>query len=76
MSNPDYIDPQGYCVGADGAIRRMTNADGDLPIIIHKTESCSDAEWKRVCDALTSHNSAAPRVLPQFHVEHNRVVIS
>jgi len=75
MSNSDYIDPQGYLVGEDGAIRRMTE-NGDLSIIVHKTESCSDAEWKRVCDALTSHNPGAPRSLPQFHVEQNRVIIS
>ena len=33
MANPEYIDPQGYLVGADGTIRSMTSEDGgSLPL--------------------------------------------
>jgi len=75
----DYIDPKGYWVCPEGGIRRMGDEDGEQEVIVKKTEACSEAEWKRVCEALISGKpteTTGPRTLPQFHVDHNRVIIS
>jgi hypothetical protein len=75
MTDKDYIDPHGYWVCPEGGIKRMGDEDGAQEIIIKRTTACSEAEWKRVCEALTlaKSNGAA---MPQFHVERNCVIIS
>jgi hypothetical protein len=75
MTEKDYIDPKGYWVCPEGGIRRMGDEDGEQRVIVKKTGACSEAEWKCVCDALVSAKPA-DRVLPQYHVEHNCVIIS
>lgn len=75
MAERDYIDTKGYRVCPEGCIRRMGDEDGEEQVIVKRTGVCSEAEWKRVCDALVSAKSAA-RVLPQYHVERNCVIIS
>jgi hypothetical protein len=79
MASRDYIDPQGYWVCPEGGIRRMGNEDGKQEVIVKKTDACSEAEWKRVCEALISVKATVTtnsgRALPQFHIDHNRVII-
>jgi hypothetical protein len=75
MADKDYIDPKGYWVCPEGGIRRMGDEDGEREVIVKKTNACSEAEWKRVCEALVSAKPTG-RQLPQYHVEHNCVVIS
>jgi hypothetical protein len=77
MASRDYIDPQGYWVCPESGIRRMGNEDGEQEVIVKKTEACSEAEWKRVCEALMKPTETAhsERALPQFHIDHNRVII-
>jgi hypothetical protein len=74
MTDKDYIDPKGYYVSLEG-IRRLSDEGGDQEVIVTKTDACSEAEWKRICDALVSAKPNG-RVLPQYHVEHNCVIIS
>jgi hypothetical protein len=33
---------------------RMGDEDGEQEMIAKKTDACSEAEWKRVCEALVS----------------------
>lgn len=58
MAAQDYIDPKGYWCDPSGNIRRMGDEDGEQEIIFTATETCSEAEWKALCEAL---NSVAPR---------------
>jgi hypothetical protein len=79
MAERDYIDPKGYWACPEGGIRRMGDEDDEQEMIVKKTDACSEAEWKRVREALISRKSSetpSPRTLPQFHVDHNRVIIS
>jgi hypothetical protein len=79
MADKDFIDPKGYFVCPEGAIRRMGDEDSEQEVIVKKTDACSEAEWKRICDALSSAKPTlrtVPRTLPQFHIDHNRVIIS
>jgi hypothetical protein len=79
MADKDYIDPKGYWVCPEGGIRRKGDEVGEQEVIIKKTDACSDAEWKLVCEALISTKPnlrIASRTQPQFHVDHNRVIIS
>ena len=77
MANKDYIDPHGYWICPEGGIRRMGDEDGEGQMIVKKTEACSEAEWKRICDAMSSVKpNFTDRALPQFHVERNCVIIS
>jgi len=78
MAERDYIDPKGYWVCPEGEIRRISDDDGEHEVIVKKMPSCSDAEWKVVCDAVMRARSGVQpeRTIPQFHVERNRVVIS
>jgi hypothetical protein len=78
MADKDYIDPKGYWA-FEGDIRRMGDEDGQQEVIIKRTNACSEAEWKRVCEALISVKSnltTTSRTLPQFRIDHNRVIIS
>jgi len=79
MADKDYVDPKGYFVCPDGTIRRISDEGGEQRVIVQKTDACSEAEWRRVCEALISVKRAlvpASRTMPQFHVEHNCVIIS
>ena len=79
MADNDYMDPKGYFVCPDGTIRRRSNGNGEQEVIVTKTDACSEAEWKRVCEALMSDRPSltiGTRTLPQFHVERNCVIIS
>jgi hypothetical protein len=48
----DYIDPKGYWIDAERNIRRRGEDGGEQQIIAKATEECSDAEWRRISDAL------------------------
>jgi hypothetical protein len=76
MAAKDYIDPKGYSASPEGGIRRMGGEDGEQKVIIQRTDACSEAEWKLVCEALSAKRAAPTRNLPQFHIDHNRVIIS
>jgi hypothetical protein len=77
MTAKDYIDTKGYWISPDRKIRRMGDEDGEQEVIVKKTGACSEAEWRLVCEALMSAKpSVSTRTLPQFHVDHNRVIIS
>ena len=79
MADKDFIDPKGYFIGPEGTIRRLSDEDVKQEVIVMKTNACSEAEWRRICEALVSIKPAlttASRPLPQFHVEHNCVIIS
>jgi hypothetical protein len=77
MADKDYIDPKGYSVCLEGGIRRIGDEDGEQKVIVKKTDACSEAEWKLVCEALMSIKPlTTSRTLPQFHVERNCVIIS
>jgi hypothetical protein len=79
MADKDFIDPKGYFICPEGSIRRLSDQDGKQEVIVMKTDACSEAEWRRICHALTSVKPAfasTSRTLPQFHVEHNCVIIS
>jgi hypothetical protein len=79
MADQNYIDPKGYFICPEGSIRRISDEGGKQEVIVRKTDACSEAEWRRVCEALISLKPAlttASRTLPQFHVEHNCVIIS
>ena len=75
MAKSDYIDPKGYWVSPEGGIQRIGDENSQQEVIVKRTDACSEAEWKRVCDALVSAKPAG-RVLPQYHVERNCVIIS
>jgi len=78
MVEKDYIDPKGYWACPEGGIKRLSDEGGEPEVIVKKAAGCSDAEWKLVCEALifAKHGVRSDRTMPQFHVEHNRVVIS
>jgi wyosine [tRNA(Phe)-imidazoG37] synthetase (radical SAM superfamily) len=79
MADKDYTDPKGYFVCPEGSIRRVSDEGGRQDVIVMKTDACSEAEWKRICEALISVKptlTTASRTLPQFHIDHNRVIIS
>jgi hypothetical protein len=50
----DYVDPQGYWITPDRAIKRMGNQDGEQETIIQATAHCSDAEWTRFYSAIVA----------------------
>jgi len=74
MAANECIDPQGYWVCPEGGIRRVGDEEGEQEVMVKKTDACSEAEWKLVCDALTSVKpTTASRTMP---VERNCVIIS
>jgi hypothetical protein len=79
MADKDYIDSKGYFVCPEGGIRRLSDENGEQELIVKKTDACSEAEWRRICEALISvkpTSTIACRTLPQFHIDHNCVIIS
>jgi hypothetical protein len=50
----DFIDPKGYWIDQARNIRRMSNAGlHEQPVIMRATQNCSDAEWRRLYEAIT-----------------------
>jgi hypothetical protein len=50
----NYIDPNGYWIDSGRNVRRMGTTGGEQLVIVRATPNCSDAEWKRVYDALVA----------------------
>lgn len=49
-----YIDQTGYWIDPGRSERRMGMKDGEQVAILRATPNCSDAEWKRIYEALVA----------------------
>jgi hypothetical protein len=49
----NFIDPKGYWIDQSRNIRRMSTVGmHEQPVILRATQSCSDAEWSRLYEAI------------------------
>ena len=50
----NFIDPKGYWIDNGRNIRRMSSVGlEEQPTILRATQTCSDAEWSRLYEAIT-----------------------